>query len=303
MIFTAPMSFSICGRSPSCVACETMLAPRRCMKARPLLPMQQTSISSLCVCHSLYCASTRRSRLVFSAPHSPLSVVTTMMPTRFTVSRDTREGCRYSGLACEMCAATLRIFSPYGRAWRMRSCAFLIFEAATISIALVIFRVFCTLRIFILISLVPAIGQFLNPPPLRGSPPWQGGKESKRAALLPVFDRRLERFLFVGREVLLVFHALDQRRVLVLQVVAHRFLGGQRLLHVDVVEVAVVDGKQGERHLPDRERLVLRLLHQLGDHTASFQLLPRGFIEVGGELRKGRELAVLRERKARAAAR
>jgi hypothetical protein len=31
-------------------------------------------------------------------------------------------------------------------------------EAATISIALVIFRVFCTLRIFILISLVPGIG-------------------------------------------------------------------------------------------------------------------------------------------------
>jgi hypothetical protein len=39
----------------------------------------------------------------------------------------------------------------------MRSCARLIFEAATISIAFVIFRVFCTLRIFILISLVPGI--------------------------------------------------------------------------------------------------------------------------------------------------
>jgi hypothetical protein len=41
----------------------------------------------------------------------------------------------------------------------MRSCDFFIFEAATISIALVIFRVFCTLRIFILISLVPGISQ------------------------------------------------------------------------------------------------------------------------------------------------
>jgi hypothetical protein len=39
----------------------------------------------------------------------------------------------------------------------MRSCARLILEAATISIALVIFRVFCTLRIFIRISLVPGI--------------------------------------------------------------------------------------------------------------------------------------------------
>jgi hypothetical protein len=39
----------------------------------------------------------------------------------------------------------------------MRSCALRIFEAATISMALVIFRVFCTLRIFIRISLVPGI--------------------------------------------------------------------------------------------------------------------------------------------------
>jgi hypothetical protein len=42
----------------------------------------------------------------------------------------------------------------------MRSCARRILEAATISIALVIFRVFCTLRIFILISLVPGICLF-----------------------------------------------------------------------------------------------------------------------------------------------
>ncbi len=42
----------------------------------------------------------------------------------------------------------------------MPSCAFLILEAATISIALVIFRVFCTLRIFILISLVPGIRSY-----------------------------------------------------------------------------------------------------------------------------------------------
>ena len=38
----------------------------------------------------------------------------------------------------------LRIFSAYGRAARMRSCALRIFDAATISIALVIFLVFST---------------------------------------------------------------------------------------------------------------------------------------------------------------
>src|SRR6266850_5847556 len=266
------------------------------MKPRPLAPSAQTSISSPCACHALYSASTIRSRLVLSAPHRPLSVVTTMMPTRFTLSRSTRKGCRYSGVACEMCAATLRIFSPYGRAWRMRSCAFLILEAATISIALVILRVFCTLLIFTLISFVPGISQFLNPPPLRGSPPWQGGKESKRPALLPILDRRLQRLLLVGREVLLVFHGLHQRRVLVLQVVAHRFLGRQRLFDLDVVEVAVVHGEKRQRHFPYLKRLVLRLLHQLGHHTAALELLPCRLVEIAGELRKGRELPVLRER-------
>src|SRR5882757_10591972 len=178
----------------------------------------------------------------------------------------------------------------------MRSCAFLIFEAATISIALVIFRVFCTLLIFTLISLVPGISQFLDPPPLRGSPRWQGGKESKRPALFPVLDRSLQRLLLVGGEVLLVFHGLHQRRVLVLHVVAHRFLGRQRLLDLDLVVVAVVHGEERERHFPYLERLVLRLLHQLGHHAAAFQLFSRRFVEVGRELRKGRELAVLRER-------
>jgi len=45
----------------------------------------------------------------------------------------------------------------YGRDARMRSCAFFIFEAATISIALVILRVLCTLLILLRISLEPAM--------------------------------------------------------------------------------------------------------------------------------------------------
>ena len=42
----------------------------------------------------------------------------------------------------------------------MRSCALRILEAATISMALVILRVFCTLRILTRISLVPGIYGF-----------------------------------------------------------------------------------------------------------------------------------------------
>ena len=80
-----------------------------------------------------------------------------MMPTFLTVLRSTRNGWRYSGLAWLMCAATLRIFSAYGRAARMRCCAFLILEAATISMALVILRVFCTLLILVRISLLPGM--------------------------------------------------------------------------------------------------------------------------------------------------
>ena len=49
-----------------------------------------------------------------------------------------------------------------------------------------------------------------------------------------------------------------------LQVVAHRASGGERLGHRDVVVVAVVDREQHQRHLPDLQRLVLRLLHELG---------------------------------------
>src|SRR4030065_382721 len=48
---------------------------------------------------------------------------------------------------------TLRSLSAYGRAMRMRSCALRILLAATISMARVIFCVFCTLLILVRISL------------------------------------------------------------------------------------------------------------------------------------------------------
>ena len=51
----------------------------------------------------------------------------------------------------------LRTLSEYGRAFRMRSCAFRIFDAATISIAFVIFLVFSTDLILPRISLPAAM--------------------------------------------------------------------------------------------------------------------------------------------------
>ena len=80
-----------------------------------------------------------------------------MMPIFLLFSCFTKNGCVYSGLACARCADTVRIFSLYGRAERIRSCALRILDAATISIALVIFLVFSTLLILPRISLPAAI--------------------------------------------------------------------------------------------------------------------------------------------------
>ncbi len=86
-------------------------------------------------------------------PHRPLSVVTTIAPTRFTVSRRARNGCLYSVFALATCIAICSARSTYGRDARIRSWAFFIFEAETISIAFVILRVLCTLLILFRISL------------------------------------------------------------------------------------------------------------------------------------------------------
>ena len=98
---------------------------------------------------------------MLSPPHSPLSVVITMAPTRLTVSRLTRNGWRYSVEAFDARMAMFSMPIRYGRDWRIRSWAFFIFEAATICMALVILLVLCTLLILLRISLDPAIAHSL----------------------------------------------------------------------------------------------------------------------------------------------
>src|SRR5258706_7336690 len=105
----------------------------------------------------------------------------------------------------------------------MRSWAFLIFEAATISMALVILRVFCTLLILVRISLLPAIGVSVS------------------CVFLEVFHGLVQlRFVFLA-EVLGLLEAIDQIAVLALQEGAQRAFRGEGLLHLDVVEIGVVD--------------------------------------------------------------
>src|SRR6266851_9213273 len=113
----------------------------------------------------------------------------------------------------------------------MRSCAFFIFEAATISIALVILRVLCTLLILVRISFEPAIAYFPS-------------GFLVRSVLLEVLDCRGERLLAVGIEVLRRLELVDQRGVLALQERPQPALERKRLLDGDVVVIAAIDGKQ-----------------------------------------------------------
>src|SRR6185312_9064770 len=99
---------------------------------------------------------------VFMPPQRPLSVVTRIRPAVFTPLFSTMNGWRYSGFALLMCDAIARTLSAYGRAERIRSWARRILDAATISIAFVILRVFCTLLILPRISFIPAIAYSLT---------------------------------------------------------------------------------------------------------------------------------------------
>src|SRR3989304_7147686 len=132
----------------------------------------------------------------------------------------------------------------------MRSWALFLVEAATISMALVILRVFCTLLILVRISLLPGMIH-----------------RSVSGIFLEVLDRLVQLVLVFLGEVLARLDAVDEIAILALDVGAHGTLGGKRFLHGDVVEVAVVYREQRQRHFPDLQRLVLRLLLNLRPHA------------------------------------
>src|SRR4029079_3878828 len=113
----------------------------------------------------------------------------------------------------------------------MRSCALRILEAETISIALVIFRVFCTLRIFTRISFVPGICPYVRPATVRAENP-RASARLVSSVLLPVLDGFVQLRLIVLGEVLDLLHTINQVGVLAFQVVAHGMLGSQRAFHI-----------------------------------------------------------------------
>src|SRR5512135_3203959 len=95
----------------------------------------------------------------------------------------------------------------------MRSWARLILEAATISIALVILRVFCTLLILVRISFDPGIAV--------SSYRFRESGASECPVVLPVLHRLVQPLFGFLAEVLGVFDALHQARVLFLDVITH----------------------------------------------------------------------------------
>jgi hypothetical protein len=80
-----------------------------------------------------------------------------------------------------------------------------------------------------------------------------------------------------------------------LQVLVQAVFEGQDLLDVQVVHIALVHGIQRGGHQADGQRAVLGLLEQFGHAGAAVELLARGRVQVGGELREGGQFAVLRQ--------
>src|SRR5690606_999998 len=254
------------GLSPNCTSFETSVAPRRVNRPRPLLPKAVVCTAMPRCSNSLSLASVTRLMLVFKPPHRPLSVVTSTTPTALT-SRSIKYGWLYSGLACIKCAAISRTLWAYGRPARIRSCALRILDAATISMALVILRVFCTLLILVRISLIPGIalsccnglagcGRGSSPPYRRAgmNPATTPDIALKSTVLLEILDGGGQFGFVVLGQFFGVFDALDQAGMLGLELILERFFEGQNLSHVHLVQVAIVDRVQRDGQFPHLQR-------------------------------------------------
>ncbi len=86
-----------------------------------------------------------------------------------------------------------------------------------------------------------------------------------------------------------------QRRLRAVQILVQPVLEGANVGDLQVVQIALRAGKENHRLLLPAQRLELRLLQQFGQPLPAIQLLLRQRIKIGTELRKGRQLAVLRQ--------
>src|SRR2546426_1181468 len=271
-----------------------------------LIPFRPTGMNDAAGCG---CANRNvaRIRFPFIGPTSPRSVVTITMPTRRT-SRRARRGLVSGSAYGASSFSTVRSRSSYGREARTAACARRIFDAATSCIA----RVTCWM--FLMLRTRRRSSRSEGTLGLCGSRGLRRGLGGGGRRLPLLFRRRLRNrsvavrmrlleLLEHGADVLLDLrvphlvlrdpcgHVLSDRVHVAIEIALELadFRRG------DIVEIAA--GRREDDHdlFLDRERLILRLLHDLGHPLATAELLLRGLVEVGTELGERGELTVLRD--------
>src|SRR5690554_3201433 len=169
--------------------------------------------------------------------------------------------------------------------------------------ALVIFRVFCTLLILVRISLIPAIVLPVRALPrevFAAVPLFVWAAEAalanhnlKSTVLFEIFNGCSELGLIFLGHFFFVLDALNQSFVLGFQGVAQGLLERLNLFDFEVVKVALGDAEQRNGKLPDLEWLILRLLQKFNNTLTALELATGRVVEVGSKLGKRCQFTVL----------
>src|SRR6266850_187144 len=258
---------------------------RRRTKSRPRRPTVITFGASL-RCWSRNAVAVLMA-FALNEPHKPRSDVT-RTSSIFLMSRWTSSGWSSGFARAARDANTLPVVSANGRAARIRSWARRRRAAETIFMAFVTCMVFLMERMRRLRSWVFAMRL------LRGDPgSLELGLECLERLAGALLDPVVERPLSCDVH--------EKLPVMDVEVAVHVRLERPNLRDLDVVEEAVCAGIDDDDLAFDREWCVLRLLEHLDEALATRGLVLRGLVEIGSELREGRELAVLRHRKTQSA--
>ncbi|BAK13270.1 hypothetical protein PAJ_3190 [Pantoea ananatis AJ13355] len=183
--------------------------------------------------------------------------------------------------------------SAYGRLAAMRSCVLRILEAATISIALVIFCVFFTLPILVRISFAPAISFSSKPCGL----PFQTSRQTLPG--LGCFKRFEEAFQLLFDIVIEVTRLVDFSHQLGVIAICERqqsSFKATNFCQLNVVQIAAFRCEKHQTLLRNRHRRILFLLQQLGHFLTVAQLFTGCIVQIRCKLGEGRQFTILRQR-------
>src|SRR5690606_5792943 len=113
---------------------------------------------------------------------------------------------------------------------------------------------------------------------------------------LEVLDARLDTGFDLVVVVALLVDLGEQVGLLTLEPGQQSSLERADLVDFDVGQEALLGSVQADRHLADRHRSVLLLLHQLAHTLPMLQLLAGRFVQIGSELGERRQLTILGQR-------